>query len=202
MAIQGSVPVANRGVVDVGKTIPGTGVGIFEDTVVHGKTYHTVLTFKNMPVTLTKGANAGFVGIEAYDFGLGYLNLKGLNVAIAATEQDANLTGNLSVLVGTVTGTDLVTPGATEKNIIAVTGSASGTYSTAGKVIALNARSAAGAYTATAGAQLIDGTAAAVKFFLNLNATFANMTATSKLVLNGTIEFAYEDLGGDLAVGV
>lgn len=202
MAIQGSVPVANRGVVDTGKSIPGTGVGIFEDTIVNGKEYSTVLTFKNVPVSLVKGANAGFVGTEIYDFGLGYLCLKGVNIAIAATEKDVNVTANLSVLMGTVTGTDLVTPGATEKNVVAVTASAGGTYATVGKVIALNARSAAGASTATGGMQLIDGTASAVKFFLNLNATFANMTATSSLVLNGTVEFHYTDLGADLAVGV
>ncbi len=196
MSIAGSIPAANLGTVDTGNKTPGIGTGIFEYTEVYGRSYVTKLTFKNVKVTLKHGANAGFVGVEMYDFGKGLMMFKGMNVAIAATQADA-LNSALSVLVGTVTGTDLATPGATEKNIIIVTSATGGTASTAGDVWSLNARTTA--FSTTGGAQYIDGTATASKFFLNLNGT---NSADSVLTLNGTVEFHYEDLGGDLAVAV
>jgi hypothetical protein len=204
MTIQGFVPTAIAGVVDTGKSIPGTGVGVFEDTIVNGKSYSTKLTFKNLPVTITKGTN-GFVGIEIYDFGLGAFFYKGMNIALAATEVDANLSATaLAVMAGTVTATDAVlgSVGASEKNVVPPAASSGGTYATIGKVIALNARSAAGVPTTGGAAQVFDGTASAIKFFININAIAANISATSKVVLNGSVEFHYEDLGADLAVGV
>lgn len=202
MSIIGSVPAAVAGVVDLGNKIPGTGVGVFDNTIVNGKEYSTVLTFKNLPVTITKGTN-GFVGVEIYDFGAALMFLKSVNVAIAATELDTNLSATaLAVMMGTVTATDAVlgSVGATEKNIVAPAASSGGTYATIGKVLALNARSSA--TYGTGGAQVQDGTASATKFFLNINAIAANISATSKVLLNGSVEFHYTDGGADLAVGV
>lgn len=204
MAIQGFVPAAIAGVVDVGSKVPGQGVGVFEDTIVNGKAYSTKLTFKNQPVTITKGTN-GFVGIEVYDFGLGAFFFKGINIALAATELDTNLSATaLAVMAGTVTATDAVlgSVGANEKSVCPPAASAGGTYATIGKVIALNARNAVGAPTTGGAAQVFDGTASAIKFFININAIAANISATSKVTMNGSVEFHYEDLGADLAVGV
>lgn len=193
MTIAGSVPVAVAGTVNAN----GVASGVFEKTIVTNKQYVTKLTFVNQVVSLVKGSSAGFVGIELYDFGKGYLAYKGANVALQATQNDTNLSAGLSVLMGTVTGTDAATPGTNEKSLLIVTASTAGTYGTKGDAITLDARTAAVA-SATGGAQNLDGTSSAIKLFLNLNETLADQSATSSLTLNGTVEIHYEDLGADL----
>lgn len=191
MTIAGFVPSAVAGTVDVN----GVRKGIFESTTLApGGQYKTRLTFVNQPLSLVKGTN-GFAGIEIYDLGKGHVLFKGANQALQATQNDTNVgTSGLAAGLGTVTSTDavLASIGASEKNLLAVTLSTAGTYGTVGQAITLDAR------TAIANTIHVDGTATAMKVFLNFNDVAANLAGTASLTLNGTIEFHYEDLGGDL----
>lgn len=181
----GSVPAALAGTVDAN----GVASGIFESTTVANKRYVTKLTFVNVPGTVTKGAAAGHMGLEIYNFDKMLLVLQAANIALTVTKNDANITDGAAHVysgLGTATATDVVegSATATENDLKA--------YASTGSTTSpIDTRSAAAIYS--------DGTGTAKKCFLNLNVVLGDLADDASLTFNGTVELHYDDGGRDVA---
>ena len=200
---QGSVPAAVLGTI-VPTKAGVVSQGVFDNTPpsVGLKAYATKLSLVNVPVAITKGLNAGFGGLEIYDFGTELLLFKTANVALTTYLLDANITdasSAYSVGLGTATATDVVKASATttENNLVAYTTVTFGAGTLANPDTA-DARTATLA-SSIGGPQIFDGTGGFKKVFLNFNVVLAQVTATGLgFQVNGTIDLRYEDCGADL----
>lgn len=187
--LNGSVPAAQRGTIDVN----GVRLGVFEDTQVGSAgNRKTVLTFVNQPIVLADNAGViAFGSKQVYDFPEGLISYEGAVAKFTVTKTSTGVIATWAgkVGLGTVAADNTATLSSTEQDLIATTTTPAATAGV-GTADALA--------TSTEAPKLFDGSATAKDMYLNVlvNDTDHDVTTTPcNLIYNGTLTFHWRLLG-------
>jgi hypothetical protein len=182
LASDGSAKTSALGTTTANGTKVGSTVSVSE--VVNGPLHQTTLTFTATPLALADAAAGG--GIEIYDFPLGLIGFLGAEGSIAETTTsvlastlNAGVTYNWGIGSTTQANGVLAT---TEQNILQATnGTASATINVAGA-----------ASKGKGAAVQLDGTASAIKAYLNMGlATNTDIDADATTTITGSVTITW-----------
>ena len=170
-------------VAGVASTVSGVTV---DDTA--GGSIRTVLTLKNVPVTMTDATTSGCHGsLKLYDFPACNLLFLGATCDLSLTSVTSGIGPSAAVVaaVGTTTvGTDDATLTATEADLVPSTAATLNAGVGAAKGLSL-----------TAGMAVFDGTSTAKDAWLNLAVPDESSIADDTLIVSGTVTLVWANLG-------